>query len=137
MCYRLLAAVHLGASPAPDALAQLEQLAAALGLDMRTSPSGPEHGYVEIAWGDCACSLYSTKAGRERAVGFVEALLQRGEHLHLLLFTDAEPPQLSPSPPEKVALECFRTQGLQALPEGRACVLVGSLGPSPPRGLAH
>ncbi len=117
MCFRLLAAVrHEGP------LEALEALAAQHGLDVRAAPAGAGEGYLEVCWGDCACSLYTRKDGRERAVAFVEALWARGLPLQLWLFTDGETLQPGGNP-EVVSLEDFRARGLQALPEGRVAVL--------------
>jgi len=122
MCYRLLVA----SACAPE-LPELEALAAAQGLDIRTAAAGGALGYLEIAWGDCACSLYTRKDGRERAVGFVEALWSRGLQPQLLLFRDDMELALEESPPVQVPLEAFRQQGLQALPEGKVAVLTTSV----------
>lgn len=112
MCFRLLAAVD----PPMDAEA-LKALAFNRGLDVRVGP-GADARFVEVAWGDCACSLYTGREGRERAVGFVEALLSRGLAVQLLLFSDGDELRWGARAPRAVAVEAFRTSGLQALPEG-------------------
>jgi hypothetical protein len=112
MCFRLLAAVD----PPMDAEA-LKALAFRQGLDVRVGPSAQAR-FVEVAWGDCACSLYTGREGRERAVGLVEALLGQGLAVQLLLFSDGAELRWESSAPRAVAMEAFRAGGLQALPEG-------------------
>src|SRR5262245_18913381 len=133
MCFRLLAAVRdpRELTPAPERA--LEELAVKHGLDVRVAPDGPTH-FVEIAWGACACSLYSGRRGRERVVGFVRELLARGLTVQLLLFSDGEALDMSTAVPEPVGAHDFERDGLGALPEGKAAQLVTtSPGPDPPR----
>ncbi len=122
MCYRLLAAVHLPAGVAPTGVEPLQALAVAHGLDVRAHEAGAALGYLEIAWGDCACSLYTRKDGRERVVAFVEALAAKALAPQLLLFNDGDALALQ-GPPATVPLGDFLRRGLQALPEGQVALL--------------
>jgi hypothetical protein len=110
MCFRLYAAVR----PTGQAL---DSVAFRHGLDVRTAERGAT-GYLEVAWGDCACSLYTKKEGRERAVGFIEDVLDSGVEVQLLFFSDGETPDPS-GDPVPVSRATFHAQGLQALPSGR------------------
>jgi hypothetical protein len=116
VCFRLLAALP-GVSTD-----ELEQLAVANGLDVRVSAQA-DRRFVEIAWGDCACSLYTRKEGRDRAVCFVDAILARGWTLQLLLFNDGETFDWQSGSPIPIPLEDFRREGLQALPDGKVASL--------------
>ena len=116
MCFRLLAAVK-GMPPS-----SLELTATRVGLDVRAADRGTGR-FVELAWGDCACSLYTRKEGKDRAVAFVEALLRGGCEVQLLLARDDEPLALE-GPVERIALEHFRAEGLPRLPEGKVVALV-------------
>ncbi|MGQ0503956.1 MAG: hypothetical protein ACT4TC_01400 [Myxococcaceae bacterium] len=113
MCYRLFASA-VDAEPAA-----LEALATEHGLDLRVRAP-----YVEIAWGDCACSLYTRADGRARIVAFLNALSERRIRPQLLLLEDDALETLPSTPLEKVPLGLFRERGLQALPEGQVCVVV-------------
>ncbi|HVE81910.1 MAG TPA: hypothetical protein VND93_03650 [Myxococcales bacterium] len=115
MCFRLLAAVD---PPLPAE--ELSALAVERGLDVRASP---EARFAEIAWGDCACSLYTRREGRLRAVALVEALLERGRALQLLLLSDGEEIRWTSSDPVPLPLGSFQRDGLQALPEGQVAQL--------------
>lgn len=130
MCFRLLAAVrdprHLPAGTDPPEEPPervLEQLALKHGLDVRVAPAGGTR-FVEIAWGACACSLYTGKRGRERVVGFVEELLTQGLAVHLLLYSDGEPLDWSTESPVSIETDDFRYGGLGALPEGKVAQLL-------------
>lgn len=118
MCFRLLAAVD-----PPIAPEALSQLAVERGLDVRAGGVGPEARLAEIAWGDCACSLYTRREGRLRAVALVEALLGTGRTVQLLLLGDGEELRWSTSAPAALALDAFREGGLQALPQGEVAQL--------------
>ncbi len=123
MCFRLLTALAFPptlASWAVDPVApELQALAFAQGLDVRLGPPGPAR-YLEIAWGDCACSLYTGRRGRERVVGLVEALQDRGVEVQLLLGVDGQVAELEgEGSVDLVPMEVFRLQGLAALPVGR------------------
>jgi hypothetical protein len=115
MCFRLYAAVR---GPA-DAIAQL---GFRCGLDVRVVPQG-ETRLVEVAWGDCACSLYTRGEGRERVVRFVDGLLAQGVAVQLLLLRDEEAVEWASRPPVEVSAEAFRATALAALPEGRVAQL--------------
>jgi hypothetical protein len=117
MCFRLYAAVR---GP-PDA-GGLEELGFRCGLDVRVA-SNDATRFVEVAWGDCACSLYTRGEGRERVVRFVEGLLARGNTVQLLLLRDEEAAAWVSSAPAEVAAEEFRARALAALPEGRVTQL--------------
>jgi hypothetical protein len=117
MCFRLLAGVQ--GPPEWDGPA-LERLAFSCGLDLRQSARGPTR-FLEIAWGDCACSLYTRREGRERAIRFVDALLAGRCAVQLLLLSDDG--GWEDGPPLAVATEVFRAQALAALPEGRVAEL--------------
>jgi hypothetical protein len=124
MCFRLLAAAR---PPAPDTLTRA---AVEEGLDVRVA-STVRTDFVEIAWGDCACSLYSGKRGRERVVAFVERLLQDDAlQLQLLLFSDDLPVAWNDEGPLEVSGDAFHAEGLGALPEGRVVVLSRQSGSS-------
>jgi hypothetical protein len=109
MCFRLLAAVR-----SPDG-AMLEHIAYENGLDVRVRTQGPL-GFVEVAWGDCACSLYTGRRGRERVGGFLRALVEKGLEVQLLLFEDGDALEPVDKPPLPVALEAVEKEGLAALP---------------------
>jgi hypothetical protein len=113
MCFRLLAALDPPGS-------ELEARAARHGLDVRAR--GP---YLEVAWGDCACSLYTRHEGRGRLLALVEELLSAGHRVQLLLFTDGEPFAWE-GEPAQVSLEALREHGLAALPEGAVAELHSS-----------
>lgn len=119
MCFRLLAGVR---PPMADSIARLTQLAVAEGLDIRVAHSA-DADWVEIAWGDCACSLYTGRAGRERLIAFVQALLARNLRVQLLLFQDGQPFDWNSSVATLISLESFQRDGLQSLPEGRVAEL--------------
>jgi hypothetical protein len=131
MCFRLWAALaDRSALPSteqtgradPEARKALEELAVSKGLDVRVSREQPLH-FLEIAWGDCACSLYSGREGRQRVVSLVDGLVQKGFTVQLLLFTDGEPLNFQSQPPHRVSLEDFRREALAALPEGKVAEL--------------
>ncbi len=117
MCFRLLAAVK---GPLSDE--GVAHLALRHGLDVRSAEKGGVR-FVEIAWGDCACSLYTRREGRERAVGFVADLLAQGAEVQLLLFSDGDEVDWTSGAPERVDLAAFQARGLQALPERRVALL--------------
>lgn len=128
----MLAGVRPGSSVAEGGAqgANREHLAALLtklgvdnGLDVRAAAS-PAADFAEIAWGDCACSLYTRREGRQRAVKFVEALLERGLKVQLLLYQDGETFDWQGQPVERVSLEEFRLEALRILPEGRVAELM-------------
>jgi len=102
--------------------ALLTKLGVENGLDVRAASSPAAH-FAEIAWGDCACSLYTRREGRQRAVKFVEALLDRGLNVQLLLYQDGETFDWQGQPVERVSLEEFRLEALRILPEGRVAEL--------------
>ncbi|HEX4620918.1 MAG TPA: hypothetical protein VH208_05050 [Myxococcaceae bacterium] len=117
MCFRLYAAVR--GPPEPGAL---EQLGFRCGLDVRVA-SNDRTRFVEVAWGDCACSLYTRSEGRERVVRFVDGLLGQGVAVQLLLLRDEEAADWASRPPAEVSAEAFRATALAALPEGRVTQL--------------
>lgn len=135
MCFRLLAALQRApelpagnSSPsegeeAAASLQVLERIAFENGLDVRVAPRGPTR-YVEVAWGDCACSLYTRRDGRERVVGFVDAVRRAGWSIELLLCVDDQDLDLGSANPDEVSADRFRSEGLAALPEGRVARLV-------------
>src|SRR4051812_41448587 len=84
MCFRLLVACEPALPPAA-----VEALSTREGLDVRATEAAGR-AFLEVAWGDCACSLYSLRAGRERVVGFVAALRSSSRELQLLLAQDEE-----------------------------------------------
>jgi hypothetical protein len=112
MCYRLLVAVQSG----PD-LAALQSLGDAAGLDVRTAEQGP-HRFVEVAWGDCACSLVTRREGKQRLTGWVRAVLLGGAELQLLLSQDG-----AALTAETQTADCsfadLEKHGLSTLSEGR------------------
>ncbi len=113
MCFRLLAVIT---DFSPRALGPL---GVSHGLDLRFSSAHQGEGtLVEIGWGDCACSLYTRKEGRERVVGWVEAILERGGSVQLLLLSDGDSISWRTPKPEEVPFSRFEQQGLQALTEG-------------------
>jgi hypothetical protein len=122
MCFRLLASVGGFES------AEVERLGSAEGLDVSPGPqtlsvgNDPSRRFVHIAWGACACSLYTRKEGRGRVVGLVERLLERGP-VQLLLMNDSGP-DFQAGPVAPIALEELRAQGLAALDEGRVAEIV-------------
>jgi hypothetical protein len=112
MCFRLLAAI-------PGISQQtVQSLAIHEGLDVRGGPAG-ELLLMELAWGDCACSLYTRKDGRERVVSLVGKLLKQAAQVQLLLFTDGEELNWGASSPVALPFEKFSNEGLAALEEGR------------------
>jgi hypothetical protein len=113
MCFRLLAAVE--PPIAPDAW---RALATEHGLDLRVDESASEVRFAEISWGDCACSLYTRREGRLRAVALVEALLEQRRSVQLLLLQDGEEISFANRAPADLPLGAFREGGLQSLPEG-------------------
>jgi len=117
VCFRLLAAVRGQTTPE-----ELTQSAVLCGLDVRTRPDAPTH-FVEVAWGDCACSLYTRKEGRDRVTQWVDGLLDRGLRVQLLLFRDEEPP-LAGDAVAHVGRDAFRREALGALPEARVAEIV-------------
>ncbi len=120
MCFRLLVALR-PAPPGEWTAEALEAWARECGLDVRTAPKGTLR-FAEVAWGDCACSLYTKREGRERVVGFLEGLLSQHGRVELLLATDDEP--LRPGlPVAAVTWEKVRVEGLQALPQGQVAAL--------------
>jgi hypothetical protein len=121
MCFRLYIAAR-GAST-PDA--ELSRLAVSHGLDVRTA-LGADTRFLEVAWGDCACSLYTRGEGRERVIAFVRALLDSGLALQLLLFQDGETLEALRAPPLALSQDAFFAAGLQGLPEARVVELVAS-----------
>ena len=108
MCFRLLAALR------PEATQTLERAAAGHGLDVRVAAP-----YVEIAWGDCACSLYTRREGRARVVAFLDELFRSGHRVQLLLFSDGESFTWDERAPDRVAISRLRAEGLAALPDAR------------------
>jgi hypothetical protein len=132
MCFRLLAAVRKppqlsasGSEPVSQDVQALNQLAFTHGLDVRTATHAAT-GFVEVAWGECACSLYTRRDGRERVVGFVDALVADGWQLQLLLFSDGDELDWTTAEPAEVSLETFRIEGLASLPERWVARVVGS-----------
>lgn len=121
MCYRLLAAVD-----PPIAPGEWRALATRHGLDLRADESLAEARFAEISWGDCACSLYTGREGRLRAVALVEALLDQRRSVQLLLMQDGEEIRWEARAPAQVALPAFREAGLQSLPEGTVAAVVSS-----------
>ena len=119
MCFRLLAAVD-----PPIAPGELRALATERGLDLRADESAVEARFAEVSWGDCACSLYTRREGRLRVVALVEALLERGLAVQLLLLQDGEEIRWATQAPATVALDAFREGGLQSLPEGAVAAVV-------------
>jgi hypothetical protein len=118
MCYRLLAAVD-----PPIAPGEWRALATEQGLDLRADEAAETARFAEIAWGDCACSIYTRREGRLRVVALVEALLARGA-VQVLLVQDGEEIRWEARAPAGVSLEAFREGGLQALPEGMVAAVV-------------
>ena len=131
VCFRLLAGVRPRLSAPGGAQADssesltclLAKLGVECGLDVRAA-SSPAADFAEIAWGDCACSLYTRREGRQRAVKFVEALLERGLAVQLLLYQDGETFNWEGQSAERVSLEAFRLEALRILPEGRVAEIV-------------
>jgi hypothetical protein len=123
MCYRLLAAVH-----PPIAPGEWRALATERGVDLRADETAAEVRFAEVSWGDCACSLYTRREGRLRAVALVEALLERGRAVQLLLLQDGEEVSFNGRLPADVPLSAFREAGLQSLPEGSVAALVTGTG---------
>ena len=121
MCFRLLLATP-EAQNHSDA-STLESLAFACGLDIRLAARGPLQ-FVELSWGDCACSLYTQREGRQRAVRFTEVLRGAGREVQLLLLTDGATLDEARDP-VTIRFQDFREQGLAALPEGRVAILSG------------
>jgi hypothetical protein len=117
MCFRLYAAV-----PGPPDGDALEALGFRCGLDVRVA-SREETRFVEVAWGDCACSLYTRGEGRERVVRFVDGLLAQGMTVQLLLLRDEEAAAWASSHPAEVEIQDFRALALAALPEGQIAQL--------------
>jgi hypothetical protein len=113
VCFRLLAAVQ----PSPES-AWADQLAVKHGLDIRRATKAAAD-YIEIAWGECACSLVTRGEGRARALAFVDALLVAGMTVQLLLGQDDDEVVWTDGPPAVVAWSALAAQGLRALPEGR------------------
>ncbi len=101
----------------------LAKLGTESGLDVRVA-SSPASEFVEIAWGDCACSLYTRREGRQRVIAFIDALLARELRVQLLLYQDGEAFDWTRPSVERVPLEAFRREALRALPEGRVTELV-------------
>jgi hypothetical protein len=97
---------------------ELKRLAVSHGLDVRVATQA-ETRFIEVAWGDCACSLYTKAEGRDRAVGFVRALRESGVEVELLLFQDGETLGGLAATPALLTWEEFSVSGLQALPEAR------------------
>jgi hypothetical protein len=113
MCFRLFAALsHTGDGSLATALTES---ATREGLDVRAGV-GATAAFVEIAWGDCACSLVTRKDGRERMVSWLSSLT--GGDVQLLLFQDDNPPLLQ-GPVLECDWEVFKEQGLAALEEGQ------------------
>lgn len=111
MCFRLLAATR-------DAdVAAIERLAFECGLDVRVAPKDATH-FVEIAWGDCACSLYTRREGTQRVSQLVQGLLARANEVQLLLLVDGQPVSPDSGEPAELPLEVLEREGLAALPEG-------------------
>jgi hypothetical protein len=118
MCFRLLGAIRSADGGTPTAL---DALAFECGLDVRQATrNGTE--FLEIAWGDCACSLVTRREGRERAIRFVEALFARGCRVQLLLVSD-DGDGWQAGAPVSLARQAFRDHALAALPEGRVAEL--------------
>jgi hypothetical protein len=114
VCFRLLAALGEGPSVSTE---DLEALATREGLDARAVNA---HGraFVDIAWGDCACSLYTRKDGLARVIAFLDALHDRSFRIQLLLQVDDAELQEGTGDPPRMAIDDLRTGGLAALPEG-------------------
>src|SRR5262249_37774565 len=85
------------------------------GLDVRVQQR-EERIFAIIAWGECACSLYTTREGRERLLAFIGGLA--ADRIQLLLYRDGELPGWENEAPTPVAWDALRLQGLAALPEG-------------------
>jgi hypothetical protein len=117
MCFRLYAAVR----GQPEG-GELEALGFRCGLDIRVA-SREETRLVEVAWGDCACSLYTRGEGRQRVVRFVDGLLAQGMTVQLLLLRDEEAAAWASRHPAEVEVQDFRARALAALPEGRIAQL--------------
>jgi hypothetical protein len=117
MCFRLFAAVR-----GQPEMGSLEQLGFRCGLDVRVA-SQEETRLVEVAWGACACSLYTRGEGRERVVRFVDALLAQHLTVQLLLLRDEEAAAWATRAPAEVSAQDFRARALAALPEGRVAQL--------------
>ena len=116
MCVRLLGAV-LGGSGG------LREAAVAAGLDLRLPERLQGTGRVlfELAWGDCACSLATSRDGGERVAAFAASVLVRGARLQLLLFDEQEGPgSFDGAPAPELALGELAARGLHALLDGRA-----------------
>jgi len=120
MCFRLYAAVQ--AAPGEETATDLQPLAVACGLDVRVAPRGPTR-FLEVAWGDCACSLYTRREGRERAVRFVDQLLERKLRVQLLLLCEDGEQAWRDGPPDALDISAFRARALAALPEARVVEL--------------
>jgi len=120
---RAATVVEVRAHDAPGLLWRIGRALGDCGLDVRAA-SSPAADFAEIAWGDCACSLYTRREGRQRAVKFVEALLERGLAVQLLLYQDGETFNWEGQSAERVSLEAFRLEALRILPEGRVAEIV-------------
>jgi len=116
MCLRLFAALSGNA-------ADVAGLAFEAGLDLRIDPrEGNQPGVrlVELAWGDCACALATSRDGGERVGAFAEGLIDGGGRVQLLLVDEREEPCFGSLPVNKLPLSTIRSQGLAALDRGRA-----------------
>ena len=106
MCWRLAAALD-------GALPEAEALGAAAGLDVTANGK-----VLDVAWGDCACSLRTKDEGRRRLGAFVRALLDHGARVQLVLVEQGVPLALA-GEIEMLPVELLEADGLAALPEGR------------------
>src|SRR5438105_11274056 len=120
MCFRLLAAIRSNAKLSPENQF-LEATAFRCGLDVRVAPRGIT-SYVELAWGDCACSLYTRREGWERVAKFVDQVMSTGSAVQLLLYSDGDEFDAQ-GEPRTVAYSELAARGLSALPERQVCLL--------------
>lgn len=124
MCVRLLGALRGGSGG-------LQEAATAAGLDLKLPQKLQGTGRVlfELAWGDCACALATSKDGGERVAAFAGALLVRGARLQFLLFDEqdgpgrfdqADEPGAAGVEAPTLSLGDLARRGLHALLDGRA-----------------
>lgn len=116
MCFRLL----LASDGTGWDLAEVERWGAQAGLDVRGQVAA-NRIFVNLAWGDCACSLYTRREGRERLLNFIGRL--SGDRIQLLLYCDGDLPDWATSDVAMFKWEHLRVQGLAGLPEGRVVEL--------------
>ena len=119
MCFRLYIAAQGGTASELE----LSRTAVKHGLDVRLALRSDTR-FIEVAWGDCACSLYTRGEGRERVVAFVRELVAGGFELQLLLFQDGETLDAMAASPVEMAFATFASGGLQALSEALVTRLV-------------